>query len=70
MAVIGFLITELSGSEGSGSLDFDIGVLQGILRIDVGVNFATDDGSAQGMPMSIAVHCCQFILFPLHLQLD
>ena len=58
MAVIGFLNTELSGSEGSGSLDFDIRVLQGILRIDVGVNFVTDDGSAQGMPMSIAVSCC------------
>ena len=68
MAVIGFLITELSGSEGSGSLDFDIGVLQGILRFDVEVNFATDDGSAQGTPMSIAIHCCQFTL--LHLQLD
>ena len=53
MAVIGFLITELSGSEGIGSLNFDIGVRQGILRINVGVNFATDDGSAQGMPLSI-----------------
>ena len=53
MAVIGFLITELSGSEGIGSLNFDIGVCQGILRIYVEVNFATDDGSAQGMPMSI-----------------
>ena len=56
MAVIGFLITELSGSEG-------IGVLQGILRINVGVNFATDDGSAQGMPLSIAVRYCQFTWF-------
>ena len=63
MAVIGFLITELSGSEGIGSLDFDIGVLQGILRINVGVNFATDDGSAQGMPLSIAVRYCQFTWF-------
>ena len=53
MAVVGFLIPELSGSEGSGSLNFDIGVRQGILRINVEVNFATDDGSARGMPMSI-----------------
>ena len=69
MAVIGFLNTELSASEENGPIDFEIGVLQGILRINVSVNFATEDGSAQGMPMSIAVHCCQFILFPLHLQL-
>ena len=53
MAVIGFLYTELSVSERIGSLNFDIGVLQGILRINVGVNFATDHGSAQGVPMSI-----------------
>ena len=58
MAVIGFLNTELSGSEGSGYLDFDIGVREGILRKDVGVNFANDDGSAQGMPMNVAVCCC------------
>ena len=58
-----FLNTKLSGSEGNGPLNFDVGVLEGILRINVGVNFAIDDGSAQGVPMSIAVHCCQFILF-------
>ena len=53
MAVTGFLNTVLSVSEESGPLNFDIGVRQGILRISVGVNFTTDDGSAQGMPMSI-----------------
>ena len=49
MAIIGFINTSLSVLEDGGSLDFDIGVLRGTLRINVNVSFTTADGTAQGM---------------------
>ena len=48
MAIIGFVNTDLSISEDGGDLRFEIAVLQGTLRIDVPVNFATDNGTALG----------------------
>ena len=47
-AVIGFVSTDLSISEDGGELQFEITLLQGTLRTNVSVNFATDDGSASG----------------------
>ena len=47
-AVIGFVNTDLSISEDGGELQFEIALLQGTLRINVSVNFATDDGAASG----------------------
>ena len=37
----------LNTSEDSGGLHFDITILNGILRINVSVNFTTNDDSAQ-----------------------
>ena len=48
MAIIGFVNTDLSISEDGGDLRFEIAVLQGTLRIDVPINFATDNGAALG----------------------
>ena len=49
MAIIGFINTNLRVFEDSGSLDFDIRVLRGTLRINVDVNFTTADNTAQGV---------------------
>ena len=49
MAIIGFVNTDLSISEDGGDLNFEIAVLQGTLRIDVPVNFVTDNNSALGI---------------------
>ena len=49
MAVIGFLNTVLNISEDGGALDFNIGVIDGDLRINVTVDFTTNDGNAHGM---------------------
>ena len=43
--------TNLSISEDEGELEFEIAVLQGNLRINVPVDFATADGSASGRSM-------------------
>ena len=45
--------TDLNISENGGELEFEISVLQGNLRINVPVDFATADGSASGRSMSI-----------------
>jgi hypothetical protein len=48
-AVIGFVNTNLSILENGGDLEFEIAVLQGDLRFDVLVNFATANGAALGI---------------------
>ena len=48
-ATIGFVNTNLSISENVGELEFEIGVLDGVLRFDVLVNFATVNGAALGI---------------------
>ena len=48
-ATIGFVSTTLTVDEGVGTASFEIGVLSGILRINVNVLFDTSDGSAHGM---------------------
>ena len=61
MAVIGFLNTVLDVSEGGGALDFNIGVISGILRIDVTVNFTTNDGNAHGMSSGCYSYYCSLV---------
>ena len=53
MATIGFVNTNLNISENGGELEFEIAVLDGDLRFDVLVNFATDDGAALGIEHGI-----------------
>ena len=53
MAIIGFVNTDLSISEDGGDLHFEIAVLQGTLRINVLVNFATDNGAALGKSLHL-----------------
>ena len=48
-ATIGFVDTTLSISENGGELEFEIAVLDGTLRFDVPVDFATADGAALGI---------------------
>ena len=49
VTVIGFQNTTLNTSEGGGGLCFNIAVLNGILGINVSINFTTNDNSAQGI---------------------
>ena len=62
-ATIGFVGTNLSISENGGELEFEIAVLDGTLRFDVLVNFATDYGPALGIE-----HCIHSRLQLLHLE--
>ena len=55
MTVIGFQNTNLNTSEDSEVLRFDIAVLHGILGINVSINFTTNDSSAQGIFLNVAV---------------
>ena len=48
-AIIGFVDTILSISENGGELEFEIAVLDGNLRFDVPVDFATANGAALGI---------------------
>ena len=63
MATIGFVNTNLNISENGGELEFEIGVLDGDLRFDVLVNFATANGAALGIE-----HCIHSQLQLLHLE--
>ena len=58
VATIGFVNTSLSISENGGELEFEIAVLDGDLRFDVPVNFATDNGTALGIQ-----YCIHFLLY-------
>ena len=56
MAIIGFANTDLSISEDGGDLRFEIAVLSGTLRINVPVNFATDNGAALGKSHCLSIY--------------
>ena len=60
MATIGFVDTILSISENGGELEFEIAVLDGDLRFNVPVNFATDNGAALGIEHCIHLPLCSF----------
>ena len=62
-ATIGFVNTNLSISENGGELEFEIAVLDGNLRFDVLVNFATANGTALGIQ-----HCIHSRLQLLHVH--
>ena len=53
MTIIGFQNTILNASEDNRRLRFDIAVLYGILRVNVSINFTTNDSSAQGISFLI-----------------
>ena len=53
VATIGFVDTTLSISENGGEIEFEIAVLDGNLRFDVSVDFATADGAALGIQYCI-----------------
>ena len=60
MATIGFVNTNLSISENGGELEFEIAVLDGTLRFDVPVSFATANGTALGIQYCIHSQLCNF----------
>ena len=61
VAVIGFLNAVLNISEDGGTLSFNVGVISGTLRINVTVNFTSNDGTARCM--SRGCHIVWLILF-------
>ena len=63
VATIGFVDTSLSISENGGELEFEIAVLDGTLRFNVLVNFATADDAALGIE-----YCIHSRLQLLHLE--
>ena len=48
VTIIGFQNTVLNASEDSRGLQFDIAVLNGILRVNMSIDFTTNDNSARG----------------------
>lgn len=70
MAVIGFINTVISVLEDSGHFIFDIGVLQGSLRINVDVEFTTVEGTAQGMISNFIVNIVVDRLFHIYIKIN